>query len=118
MAKKKGAGKTPATEAAEAVEAPAKMEQPKQPTQNGVTRPRGGTATGRVWEISDELSAQAGGPAPRADVLKAFEAEGGNSATGATQYGRWRKFHGLESRQRAPQAATANEDAPEVESAE
>lgn len=82
----------------ETVEAPEGQEAPvlaKMPSQNGVTRPKPGTATGRVWEIADELSEAAGTPAPRGEVLKAFEAEGGNAATGATQYGRWRKFHGL-----------------------
>lgn len=80
----------------ETVEAPAEAPQASsQPKQNGVTRPKAGTATGRVWEIADELSEQAGQPAERAEVLKAYEAEGGNSSTGATQFGRWRKFHGL-----------------------
>lgn len=70
-----------------------KPARPQMPSNNGVTRPRPGTATGRVWEIADELSKQTGQPAVRAEVLKAFEAEGGNSSTGATQYGRWRKFN-------------------------
>ena len=87
------------------VEAP-----PKQPSQNGVTRPKTGAKTGRVWEISDELSTS-DGPAARKDVMAAGEAEGLNSATIATQYGRWRKFHGLG---RAAVAA-ASEDTAEVE---
>lgn len=78
------------------VEAPeetqTKVERPKQ---NDVTRPGPGTATGRVWEIADELSADIGEPAVRGDVLKVAESEGLNPATAATQYGRWRKFHGL-----------------------
>lgn len=95
----------------ETVEAPAAAPPVvKQPAQNGVTRPRTGTATGRVWEIADALSAQGGKPAARAEVLKAFEAEGGNSSTGATQYGRWRKFHGLGRYAEQPAA-----DAPAVE---
>lgn len=80
---------------------------PKQPSQNGVTRPKAGTKTGRVWEIADQLSKSKGEPATRAEVLKAFEAEGGNSATGATQYGRWRKFHGLGRTQKAAAPAEA-----------
>jgi len=88
------------------VEAP-----PKQPSQNGVTRPKAETKTGRVWEISDELSEGSGGPAARKDVMAAGEAEGLNTATIATQYGRWRKFHGLG---RAAVAAAA-EDTAEVE---
>lgn len=71
------------------------QEKPKQPNQNGVTRPKDGTATGRVWQIADELSANKGEPAARSDVMAAGKAEGLNEATIATQYGRWRKFFGL-----------------------
>ena len=87
-------------------------EKPVRPTQNGVTRPAPGTKTGRVWEIADELSAEKGEPAGRAEVLAAYEAEGGNSATGATQYGRWKKFHGLT---RANSSGSDTEDEAEVE---
>ena len=90
---------------------PAKEAKPKQPSQNGVTRPRDGTATGRVWEIADTLSADTKKPAVRADVLKAGEAEGLNASTIATQYGRWRKFNGL-GRYAKTEAA---DDAPAVE---
>ena len=62
---------------------------------NGVTRPADGTATARIWQIADEISAAAKAPASRADVLKVAEAEGLNGATCATQYGRWRVFNGL-----------------------
>lgn len=112
MASKKRAKKQEAEQQEQETAAPeAAVETPKQPSQNGVTRPKSGTATGRVWEISDELSAQAGSPAARADVMKAGEGEGLNSATIATQYGRWRKFHGLG---KAAKPAAA-EDAAEVE---
>ncbi len=95
------------TEAAtEEVAAPA----PKQPSANGVTRPKDGTKTGNVWAIADKLSTKEG-PAARKDVMQAGEAEGLNTATIATQYGRWRKFHGLG---RAAKPA-ATEDAAEVE---
>lgn len=63
--------------------------------QNGVTRPKAGTATGRVWEIADALSAQEGAPVARKKVLEATGAEEINAATAATQYGKWRKYHGL-----------------------
>ena len=69
--------------------------------QNGVSRPRAGTQTGRVWEIADELSNAAGEAAKRSDVVKTAEAEGINVSTVATQYGKWRKFHGLVA-ERAP----------------
>lgn len=80
----------PETEAP-AAEAPAAVKD----TKNGVTRPKKGTQTGRVWDIADEKSAAAGEPAKRKDVIEAFVALGGNKSTGATQYGRWRKYHGL-----------------------
>lgn len=75
----------------------AKQEKPKREriVQNDVARPGPGTATGRVWEICDQLSKKAGQPAARGDVMKAGEKEDLNPATIATQYGRWRKFHGL-----------------------
>src|SRR5690606_18417329 len=63
--------------------------------QNGVTRPKPGTVSGRIWEITDSLSAQEGFPVARKKVLEAATAEGINAATAATQYGRWRKYHGL-----------------------
>lgn len=72
-----------------------KVEQPKA---NGVSRPKDGTKTGQVWAIADELSEAAGEPAKRKPVLEAAETAGINAATAATQYGRWRKFHGLEGR--------------------
>ena len=62
---------------------------------NGVTRPKAGTVTARVWEICGELSAIAGSPADRAHVINAGISEGINAATIATQHGRWRKYHGL-----------------------
>jgi len=64
-------------------------------TQNGVTRPKVGTKTGRIWEISDHLSSREGKPVERKKVLEAALAEDINTATAATQYGRWRKYHGL-----------------------
>lgn len=63
--------------------------------QNGVTRPKDGTTTGRVWAIADEISAKKGEPADRKTVIEQVVAEGLNASTGATQYGKWRKFHGL-----------------------
>ncbi len=62
---------------------------------NGVTRPKLGSLTARVWAICDELSAAANAPAERAKVILAGVAEGINAATIATQHGKWRKYHGL-----------------------
>lgn len=92
---------------------------PKAPKdmKNGVTRPKGGTKTGRVWEIADAQSNALGSPALRAPVLETAIGEGINSATAATQYGRWRKYHGLEGTGKAVEAkpAAAAQDAPAVE---
>jgi hypothetical protein len=106
MAKKKNAE---AVTASEEAATPAAAPTPKQPSANGVTRPKDGTSTGRVWQIADGLSAAAGKPATRGDVMVAAKAEGLNEATIATQYGRWRKFHGLG---RATAEAGAPADAP------
>lgn len=63
--------------------------------QNGITRPKDGTTTGRVWAIADEISAKNKAPADRKTVIEQVVGEGINASTGATQYGKWRKFHGL-----------------------
>ncbi len=87
---------------------------PAQPKQNDVTRPKDGTKTGQVWAIADKLSGEGDStvPATRGDVMKACEAAGLNQATAATQYGRWRKFHGLG---RTAKAAATPDDGAEVE---
>ena len=77
--------------------APKQEPAPKQPEANGVSRPKYGTSTGRIWEIADHESAKLGSPAPRKIVLELATKEGINESTAATQYGRWRKFHGLKS---------------------
>ncbi len=78
---------------------PAKVEPKSEPVvkdnKNGVTRPRAGTTTGRIWEISDDLSRKVGAPAKRSDVMDTAKSEGINLSTAATQYGRWRRYHGL-----------------------
>jgi hypothetical protein len=63
--------------------------------QNGVTRPKDGTTTGQVWEIADKLSADTQKPAVRKAVVDACHERGINTSTASTQYGKWRKFHGL-----------------------
>jgi hypothetical protein len=91
---------------------------------HGVTRPADGTKTGRVWAIADELSKALGKPVPRADVMKKGEAESINSATIATQYGKWRVFNGLKGvttsepkppKAKKSKAAQAPADAAQVE---
>lgn len=113
-----------ATPAVVGPEAPAaapkeKVEKPKivRVEQNGITRPLDGTKTARVWEIADSLSAAAGKPAERKDVLAAGVAESLNPATITTQHGRWREFHGLVNKRAAATAAepiVPNPQAPVV----
>lgn len=80
--------------------------------QNGVTRPKDGTTTGRVWAIADEISAKKGEPADRKTVIEQVVAEGINASTGATQYGKWRKFHGLVGEASPGRAAKPADAAP------
>ena len=89
------AEKKAAREAAKAAKAAKEAAKIVRAVANGVTRPADGTSTARIWQIADEISAKAKAPASRADVLKVAEAEGLNTATCATQYGRWRVFNGL-----------------------
>jgi AbrB family looped-hinge helix DNA binding protein len=63
-------------------------------------RPRPGTATGRVWEIADELSRRTGGRARRATVIDTYVKEGGNPNTAHTQFQKWRTAY-EESRKRS-----------------
>lgn len=100
--------------AAPAAEAPAAV---VKVAQNGVTRPKDGTTTGRVWAISDEISKKKGEPADRKTVIEQVVAEGINASTGATQYGKWRKFHGLVGEQAPGRAAKPAETAPATEGA-
>jgi hypothetical protein len=83
-----------------------KVEKAEKVVANGITRPNPNTKTGRVFEIADEISAAAGEPAKRGEVLKVCDEEGINKATAATQYGRWRKFNGLEGRARRRRSVT------------
>jgi hypothetical protein len=78
--------------------------------QNDVTRPKAGTKTGRIWEIADSLSAQENAPVARKRVLEAAMAEDINAATAATQYGRWRKYHGLGTEPEESPATEGGED--------
>lgn len=73
-------------------------EKPEKDSQNGVTRPKENTKTGKVWEIADSISEENERPAYRKEVLAAAEEASIHPATAATQYGRWRKYHGLQGR--------------------
>lgn len=79
------------------------------PQQNGQTRPRPGSKTGVVWDMADELTRKLGRHALRSEVLPAvYERHPGTSSgTATTQYGRWRRFHGLTGRSPKPDGGTA-----------
>jgi hypothetical protein len=84
--------------------------------QIGVSRPKVGTTTERVWAIADALSTAAGKAIERKPVLDAAVAEGINPATAATQYGRWCKFFGVKhAPPKAPKAATPAKAAAETD---
>lgn len=69
--------------------------------QNGISRPNKGK-TLRIWEIADEISKATKAPALRKDVTEKAIAEKLELGTIHTQYGRWRKFHGLSSVRTVP----------------
>lgn len=79
---------------------------------NGVVRPLTG-ATLKIWEIADAISAATKAPAERATVMEQGKAAGLQEGTINTQYGRWRKYHGLvtvrEAKPKAPEVPTAPE---------
>ncbi|UFK26948.1 transcriptional activator [Vibrio phage vB_VpaS_AL-2] len=75
-----------------------KVEKPKMPSQNGVTRPRPDTLCGRVWAIADEMSAKKQAPVAVADLLVVTDAEGLNAGNVRCEYAAWRKFHGVTGR--------------------
>lgn len=64
--------------------------------QNGIKRPEPGSITGRLWDIADRLSENAGRPATRKEVVDEYlKVPGANSATANTQYARWVAFHNV-----------------------
>lgn len=77
---------------------------PAREKQNGVTRPAGGTQTGKVWEIADSISTANGRPATRAEVTDAGAKAGINPATVTTQFGQWRRFYGIKKEATVPAA--------------
>lgn len=65
---------------------------------NGIARPSPNTKTGLIWAIADSISSTLKAPADRKAVLAEAVKKKINPATAATQYGRWRKYNGLEGR--------------------
>ena len=86
-----------------------KVERERNEKANGVVRPAPDTKTGKVWSIADEMTKEQGTPAKRKDVLNECDAHGITASTAATQYGRWRKFNGLEGRGDAEETAVKAE---------
>lgn len=86
-----------------------KVERERNEKANGVVRPAPDTKTGKVWSIADEMTKEQGTPAKRKDVLNECDAHGIAASTAATQYGRWRKFNGLEGRGDAEETAAKAE---------
>lgn len=90
------------TKAAAATETKEKPAPPPKDTQNGVTRPKSGTVTGKVWDTADKITKQNKGKhAARKAVMDALKPEGINEATIATQFGKWRRYNGLKGREAA-----------------
>ncbi len=96
-AKKAAVKKAPAKKAA-AKKAVATKPRAASVSQNDITAPREGGASAAVWAIADKLSKQTRKPAARAAVLAEAEKMAVNAATAATQYARWRAFHGITGR--------------------
>jgi hypothetical protein len=101
VASEKAAAKAEAKKAADDAKAAAKAaKEAAKPakvapvSQNGVTRPTRGV-TLKVWEAADKISAEKKAPADRKEVVAACADDVPEVGTIHTQYGRWRKFHGL-----------------------
>lgn len=64
-------------------------------TKNGITRPGTETQTGKVWLIADGITKDSGKPATRKAVVDACVAQGINTSTATTQFGKWAKYNDL-----------------------
>ena len=103
-----GEGAAKPAEAEEKAAEP-KVERERNEKANGVVRPAPDTKTGKVWSIADEMTKEQGTVAKRKDVLNECDAHGIAASTAATQYGRWRKFNGLEGRGDAEETTAKTE---------
>lgn len=104
--------------AAKAAEAEAKKAEKSKArvSQNGVTRPLTGV-TKQVWDLADAISAENRRPAERKEVTERGLKLNIQQGTIHTQYGRWRKFHGLKA-VREDKSAAASTAAPEAQDAQ
>lgn len=94
----------PKAEKAAKAEKPPKVERT---VLNGITVPKEGTTTGRIWAIANEISAAQKRPATRAEVMEKAVAEEINEATVATQYQRWRTAYEVPRAVAEPKAPAA-----------
>jgi hypothetical protein len=99
----------------------------KKDQKNGITRPKEGTTTRKVWDIADRLK-------ERAPVLAECAKRKINAATATTQFGKWREYNGLKGKKtkkaakpakkvsakkaKAPKATPAPAAVPEVPAAQ
>ena len=107
------AAKTVAAPPAPKAEKPAKAPKAEKPPKvertvlNGITVPKEGTTTGRIWDIANEVSKAQKRPATRAEVMEKAVAEEINEATVATQYQRWRTAYEVPRAVAEPKAPAA-----------
>ena len=77
-------------------------------------RPAAGSATGRVWEIADELTRGRGSLPSGREVAEAYYREGGNEGTALTQYSYWKKAYLARVDGARPEAGASDSGAGEV----
>lgn len=58
---------------------------------NGPTRPKAGTATGKVWDVADALYNETGEIPDRKTLIAKCEEQGVKAATVGVQFGKWKK---------------------------
>lgn len=92
-----------AAKAAKEAEKVAKAEKTATIAKNGVTRPRDGSACGKIWAICDAISRQMQAPAPISAVMEVSKQNVDDNGvlsplhptTVRCQLAKWRKFNGV-----------------------
>lgn len=64
--------------------------------QNGITMPKPKTISAQIFSIADSLSKKGTHVPEKQKILDRAEKKGINLATAATQFSRWKQFHGVE----------------------
>lgn len=70
----------------------------RMPVQNGVTRPRPDTVSGKIWKFLDDNSQKLGQPTPVKPAIEHFKNSNEfefDLTTLRNQYALWRKFYGV-----------------------